>query len=375
MATQDAWRTAATAAGAAKCAVRSDSPASEPSDTAITFHLPQAPSHTTRSIPSPQPVQKSAKRRAVEALLQSRHQAGTLSPGGAGLMRVESSGSDLHTLAAAETASDGSDSDVIAAGHTRLRVQGQPAASRLLARHPDVELSLQHHQQRCDKDEGSVHVAPCPPGATCCARPPLPDPATRNPVLPTTSGHAPRVGVGDACPSSEAPLPGVAAMAAPDVAAAPRVGTGARGPHWCSFPVAVPHLDWVAVLGDLGRRHAATPLGGEGMAPCHSLGTQPAVMDLGPAHVRSCPPEPVSSSPILTRSSKSPHMFSLMLAHLAASRHPLGECLLVGASADLKRTPAAASQKRQRSIGLRLSASPCAAAKRMASPQQNAARW
>jgi hypothetical protein len=59
----------------------------------------------------------------------------------------------------------------------------------------------------------------------------------------------------------------------------------ANMPHWCSFPVAVPHLDWAALLSEL----ALTPPQLQAPPSCSTTdNTACSTMALGPIQVGAC---------------------------------------------------------------------------------------
>lgn len=269
---------------------------------------------------------KSARRRAAEALLASRHEAAAaqlarpwgssmlfrssplsarsgspaVTPSGLGgqlrgLPHVSSTASDLDScrlgagrrgahaatqLTSEDAASDSAEEDEL----LHLTAAGGPAAAEQQL-HAGAAADEAHEVGLWE----AVHVPACAPDAPCCHLPRADNAANAAPSASQASTANPAAAAQDSGSDGMTGGGGLAVEAAVARAAAAAAEPPpqparrrANAPPWCSFPVAVPHIEWAALLGDMTRAQQRQDGSDSSEAACTSS------IELGPIQARDC---------------------------------------------------------------------------------------
>lgn len=248
-----------------------------------------------RALPADQPP-KSAKRKAVEALLQSRFSSAAARPLLKHSIRNVAGHSDCspeqnnqgHQLHMAGVASAPQQNGQQNGRDAHEHSQNAHKRPRSLCSTDETEMQNDSAEGRAAEDAspiGCVLVAACQAGRQCCARMPLP---LSTPVSKICADGA----LPDDIPSPDGDLKSACAETdlQEDISPQPETQSG-QAPLWTSFEVAVPHLDWVALLADVAQKQQECvknpkPTLGRGLlAPSRTSGSHPAMMEIGPVQV------------------------------------------------------------------------------------------
>lgn len=201
---------------------------------------------TSSSGEGPAARRKTPKRLAAEALLASRHAAARSARPAWGMSQAASldggtdsvlssccrqTASDVQRCGSTVSDLDSCTSSQAVAQLSRFAMAAADAAAAAAAlAAQSTAVNYPATAAAASSDQQAVHVAACDTDAPCCHL------AAEQPA-------------GAAAHFSDSKL----AAAEHSVAAQQLPMQRANVPHWCSFPVAVPHIDWVVLMAALGR--------------------------------------------------------------------------------------------------------------------------